>query len=171
MKKRRFTISGQDTDGNHPFYGTMTAAQQAVITAAITPLSHRGSLVNVSDKEDTRSLAERRMDALAYICEQHLKATSANNSYGIASLVISTTADELAHLTAATELPTNTGTLLTWITPVTSTSNAPGATRQPGKNSRYSFRNSCARTRVATPPPSRATNTILTRGASAAPPT
>ena len=55
MKKRRFTISGQDTDGNHPFYGTMTAAQQAVITAAITPLSHRGSLVNVSDKEDTRS--------------------------------------------------------------------------------------------------------------------
>lgn len=112
MKKRRFTISSQDTDGNHPFYGTMTAAQQAVITAAITPLSHRGSLVNVSDKEDTRSLAERRMDALAYICEQHLKATSANDSYGIASLVISTTADELAHLTAATELPTNTGTLL-----------------------------------------------------------
>lgn len=116
MRKRFLHLADQDSDGGVRLNGYLPADAAAMLHAALAPLAKRGDLVEVLPDEDTRTMAQRRADALTHILGLSTSGLLSRGRHGIGSIVISMTVDDVANLEdkgAGHRYPSNTGVKLT----------------------------------------------------------
>ncbi|QNQ89336.1 DUF222 domain-containing protein [Corynebacterium poyangense] len=116
--ERRFLmIHDPDHDGGARISGYLPRAQLALLQALIAPAKNLGHLLPESEAaKDSRTISQRRFDALFYIL-QH-KASARDSSRGVGSVIISLTASDIVHLSQGQGMteqrfPTNTNVVLT----------------------------------------------------------
>ncbi|MGP6172894.1 DUF222 domain-containing protein [Corynebacterium sp. A21] len=113
-KKRELKISRPDSDGGANIYGYVSADTLALLETALAPAARPGHLVDDPTVKDTRTLPQRRHDALSVILGNH--SAEKINRTGIGTIVISMSAkdiDNLADPSADHRYPTNTNAMLT----------------------------------------------------------
>ena len=108
--RRRFLLIGEpDADGSCTIRGRLPAADAAMLKAALAPGECPGANLPDEDAADTRTRAQRRVDQLAVILKRHLASQQAASRYGVGSILLSFTAQDLADLSPTSEFSTNTG--------------------------------------------------------------
>ncbi|WP_179129718.1 HNH endonuclease signature motif containing protein [Corynebacterium pacaense] len=116
MRKRFLHIAGQDSDGGVRLTAYLPADAAAMLHAALAPLAKRGDLVDVLPDEDTRTMGQRRVDALSHILGLSNSGLLSRGRHGIGSIVVSMSVDDVTDLEpngAGHRYPTNTGVRLT----------------------------------------------------------
>jgi hypothetical protein len=110
--RRRFLLVGEpDADGSCTIRGRLPAADAAMLKAALAPGERPGA--NLGDEaEDTRTRAQRRVDQLSVMLKRHLATQQAATRYGVGSVLLSFTAQDLTDLSPTSEVTTNTGDTL-----------------------------------------------------------
>lgn len=114
FNKRFLQITDQDSDGGARFHGYAPADTLALLEAALAPANVTGHNLPDPGITDTRTLGQRRLDALSTILKNHSAEKVART--GIGTVVISMSAkdiDEMTDPTADHRYPTNTRAMLT----------------------------------------------------------
>lgn len=114
--RRRYLMVGEpDTDGSCTIRGRLPAADAAMLKAALAPGERPGANLDEAtgeEVEDTRTRAQRRVDQLSVILKRHLASQQSATRYGVGSVLLSFTAEDLADLSPTSEFSTNTGDTL-----------------------------------------------------------
>lgn len=114
-RRRHLLIGEPDTDGSCTIRGRLPAADAAMLKAALAPGERPGANLgeaNEEEVEDTRTRAQRRVDQLSVILKRHLASQQTATRYGVGSVLLSFTAEDLAGLSPTSEFSTNTGDTL-----------------------------------------------------------
>lgn len=107
VKKRRLSLSRPDADGGVHLHGYVDAATAALLKAAFSPARNSGS-ADLTPEEDKRTYPQRMADQLAAIVGNYLGSQQAAR-YGLGSVMIATTLEELESLTPSSRLATTVG--------------------------------------------------------------
>lgn len=114
FKNRKLTLGRQDADGGATLSGYLTGDVLALMEAALAPARTAGHLVDDPSVQDTRSITQRRHDALGAILKNHSAKTLART--GVATVVVSMSAKDIDEMTESDvdhRYPTNTSAVLT----------------------------------------------------------
>lgn len=112
-KKRELFIGRPDSDGGANVRGYVSPDTLALLESALAPGVRPGHLVEGPTAQDTRTLPQRRHDALAVILRNH--SSERVNRTGVGTVVISMSAkdiDNLSEVEADHRFPTNTNAML-----------------------------------------------------------
>lgn len=113
-KKRELTVTRPDSDGGARVFGYLTPDTLALFEAAVAPGLRASQLLDDPTEEDTRTVPQRRHDALAVILKNHSAERVART--GVGTVVVSMSAkdiDNLDNADADHRFPTNTNAMLT----------------------------------------------------------
>lgn len=110
-QKRKLIIGQPDAEGMVEFSGRLDPVTAALLMKAMSPAARPAFDKDETGYEDNRTLAQRRADQLAILCQNFM--TSRHPESGLSSIVVSATRKELENLSADTLLPTDTGIYLT----------------------------------------------------------
>ena len=105
MRKRYFRLGRKDQDGGCRFEGYASGDMAALLESTIAPLAKKGQLVSNKDKDDHRTLEQRRADALHHIIRTHAEGKTERR--GVGSIVVCATKEDITHAPAS-GYPTNT---------------------------------------------------------------
>lgn len=97
LKKRKLSISKQDSDGGAFIHGYLPAEVIAMLSAALAPSTRPGHLLQDPTAPDKRTVPQRRADALAEILRKY-SSDSLKNRGGIGTIVVSLSAKDITEL-------------------------------------------------------------------------
>lgn len=111
FRKRFLHIGEPDADGGRRISGYLAGAEAAMLVAALAPGERAGSNQDPGTPE-TRTRGQRRADQLSALLKNHLAVQQSATRYGVGSILMSITAEDIEDLGPASTFTTNTGDTL-----------------------------------------------------------
>ncbi|WP_460490658.1 HNH endonuclease signature motif containing protein, partial [Corynebacterium nasicanis] len=111
-RKRSISLGQPDADGGRRLSGYLPAADAALIAAVMAAGEKAGANLP-PDTLETRTLSQRRVDQLIKVLQNHAALNQTTSRFGVGSVLISLTAEDLEDLSADSQFSTNTGDTLT----------------------------------------------------------
>lgn len=108
-RKRFLHLGEPDADGGRRITGYLPAADAAKLGAALTPGLRSGANLPDPAGKDPRTLSQRGADQLAVVLDRYLANQSATSRYGVGSVLLSVTAEDVEGLSADSTFSTDTG--------------------------------------------------------------
>ncbi|MDO5668679.1 MAG: DUF222 domain-containing protein [Corynebacterium sp.] len=111
-RKRHIHLGKPDSDGGRRLSGYLPAADAALFAAIMAKGEQAGANLP-PDTPETRTLAQRRLDQLVKTLQASAAIDQSATRYGVGSILLSLTAEDIDTLSASSEFATNTGDTLT----------------------------------------------------------